>query len=166
MTSAADLIKYLEQHDLKLATAESCTGGLIISLLADVEGSGARMDCGYVVYSPEAKQRLLNVRQATIDTFNLTSQEVAREMAAGALRDSTANVVVANTGVAGPDPVDGIAPGTVCVAWGFQRGRELILFSRTERFRGDRQQVRRQAAEHSIDRIVHFHQRMLAGERG
>jgi PncC family amidohydrolase len=101
------------------------------------------MDCGYVVYSPESKKRLLNVQQSTIDTFNLTSEEVAREMAAGALHDSTANVAIANTGVAGPATVDGIEPGTVCLAWGFQYAKRLILFSRTLHLPGDRQAVRR-----------------------
>lgn len=157
MNATVDAIAYLRRHRLVLTTAESCTAGMVISMLAEVEGSGSLMDCGYVVYSPEAKKRLLGVRQATIDRFNLTSEEVAREMAAGALRDSTANVAIANTGVAGPDPMDGIAPGTVCMAWAFHYAKREFLFSRTVHFEGDRQAVRCAAAEYSIAHIEHFH---------
>lgn len=163
---AEAIIDYLKQHQLRLTTAESCTAGMVISLLAEVEGSGALMDCGYVVYSVESKCRLLRVRKQTIDQFNLTSEEVAREMAAGALHDSTANVAISNTGIAGPDAQDGIPPGTVCLAWAFQHRGESILFSRTEHFHGDRQAVRRQAAECSLRMIEHFYRRVLAGERG
>jgi PncC family amidohydrolase len=161
MSAAADLIAYLKQQRLRLATAESCTAGMVISLLADVEGSGALMDCGYVVYSPEAKKRLLGVLQETMDTYNLTSEEVAREMALGALRDSTANVAIANTGVAGPDAMDGIPPGTVCLAWAFHYAKQNVVFSRTLHFEGDRQVVRRAAAEYSILHVEHFHGEML-----
>jgi nicotinamide-nucleotide amidase len=164
MHDAAAVIEYLKRYRLILSTAESCTAGAVISLLAEVEGCGALMDCGYVVYSPESKKRLLNVQQSTIDTFNLSSEEVAREMAAGALHDSTANVAIANTGVAGPATVDGIEPGTVCLAWGFQYAKRLILFSRTLHLPGDRQAVRRAAAERSIADILYFHQKVLAGD--
>jgi PncC family amidohydrolase len=163
MDVATAAIAYLRQQHLKLATAESCTAGMVISLLAEVEGSGTLMDCGYVVYSPEAKKRLLGVQQSTIDTFNLTSEEVAREMALGALRDSSANVAIANTGVAGPAAMDGIAPGTVCLAWAFHYAKRSFVFSRTLHFDGDRQAVRRAAAEQSICQIAHFHQLVLAG---
>jgi nicotinamide-nucleotide amidase len=166
---AEEVMAYLKRHQLMLTTAESCTAGYTISLLAAAEGCGEHIESGYVVYSPEAKRRLLNVRQSTIDAIDacgLTSEEVAREMAAGALRDSTANVAIANTGIAGPDPVDGIPPGTVCFAWGFQHRDELILFSRTIRFPGDRAAVRRGAAEYSIDNLSHFHSKLLQGERG
>jgi nicotinamide-nucleotide amidase len=161
MTAAEQAITYLRRQGLKLATAESCTAGMVISLLAAVEGSGSLMDCGYVVYSPEAKKRLLGVRQSTIDTFNLTSEEVAREMALGALQDSTANVAIANTGVAGPDAMDGIPPGTVCLAWAFHYAKRNFVFSRTLHLDGDRRQVRRAAAEYAIRHIEHFHRAAL-----
>jgi PncC family amidohydrolase len=161
VNAAADLVAYLRRYRLKLATAESCTAGMVISLLAEIEGSGSLMDCGYVVYSPEAKKRLLGVRQHTIDTFNLTSEEVAREMAAGALRDSTANVAISNTGVAGPDAMDGIEPGSVCLAWAFHYAKQNFVFSCTRHFDGDRQAVRRAAAEYSILHIEHYHRAAL-----
>src|SRR5690606_24334352 len=133
-----DTIAYLRQHKLRLTTAESCTAGKIIQLLANVPGCGSLMDCGYVVYSVQAKKRLLNVSQDTIDRCNLSSEAVAREMAEGALLDSTANAAIATTGVAGPEPMDGIPPGTVCFAWGFQR-HALRIFTQTRHFEGDRE---------------------------
>jgi PncC family amidohydrolase len=162
MKTIADALDYLRRHDLMLTTAESCTAGLVISLLAEVEGAGALLDCGYVVYSPDSKRRLLGVRQETIERFNLTSEEVAREMAAGALRDSIATVAISNTGVAGPDAIDGIPAGTVCLAWAFQHAGELRLFSRTLHLPGDRQAVRHAAAEQSILSIAGQHRRLLA----
>lgn len=161
MESPAAVIAHLKRFNLVLTTAESCTAGMVISLLADVEGSGAVMDCGYVVYSPEAKKRLLKVRQETIDRFNLTSEEVAREMVLGALDDSEAHIAISNTGVAGPDPIDGIEPGTVCLAWAFRYAKGIHVFSRTFHFSGDRQAVRRAAADASISNIVQFHHGVL-----
>ena len=98
MSVSQSVVEYLRKNDLLLTTAESCTAGKIVTLLAEVPHSGELIESGYVVYSPEAKQRLLNVSPETIERFNLTSCEVAQEMALGALRDSTANVAVATTG--------------------------------------------------------------------
>ncbi len=72
---------YLREHALRLTTAESCTAGMIVTLLSEIEGSGALIESGYVVYSPEAKQRLLRVSPRIIEAFGLTSCEVARDMA-------------------------------------------------------------------------------------
>lgn len=159
------VLDYLKQHRLILSTAESCTSGKVIDLLAQVPGSGACLDAGYVVYSEQAKKRLLGVQASTIAAFTLTSEEVAREMVSGALRDSHANVAIATTGVAGPEPMDGIPPGTVCLAWGFQQGGELSLFSRTEYFPGDRGQVSEAAALHALEGVVVFHQQWQRGIR-
>jgi len=159
----AGLIAYLRAHDLKLATAESCTAGTIFSQLADIEGSGELMDCGYVVYSPDAKKRVLGVRQETLDAFTLTSEEVVREMAAGALRISDANVAIATTGLAGPEAKDGIAPGTVCIAWAFERAGEIVVYSRTRHFPGDRPRVRQLAALYAIDQLRPFHRQLQHG---
>lgn len=72
---------YLTSQKLVLATAESCTAGTIMASLSDIEGCGSFVDCGFVTYSRGSKQRLLNVQSSTIDTYTLTSEEVAREMA-------------------------------------------------------------------------------------
>ena len=166
MKEAEQFIDYLRQHKLRLSTAESCTAGMIIALLADIPGSGSLMDCGYVVYSKEAKKRLLNVKQETIDKYTLTSEEVAREMALGALQDSTANAAIATTGIAGPESMDGIPPGTVCFAWAFSFDEEHLdgephVFTQTQHFAGDRSQLRTLAARHALQQFADFHRRIL-----
>lgn len=87
----------------KVAVAESCTGGLVAAALTEVPGSSAVLDRGFVTYSNEAKQELLNVSEDLIDTFGAVSIAVAWSMAQGALKKSGADVAVAITGVAGPD---------------------------------------------------------------
>ena len=166
MSIADETVDYLRRHSLMLTTAESCTAGKIVTLLSEVEGSGEFIESGYVVYSPQAKQRLLHVSPSTIETFNLTSVEVAREMALGALRDSTANVAVATTGILGPDDVDGIPAGTVCFAWAFQAGGKRCVFSREQRFFASRCQVQAEASAYALRWLPHFHGLALLGERG
>ena len=157
-------VEYLKKHALVLATAESCTAGRIVALLAEVPGSGALVECGYVVYSPEAKQRLLGVSANTIANFNLTSVEVAREMAIGALRDSPATVAISTTGLCGNEDVDGIPAGTVCFAWGFVDGGRYSVFTRQHRFFGRRETMQHDAALYALQHLPQFHQRMLTGE--
>lgn len=157
-------IDYLKQHELMLTTAESCTAGTIIALLSDVPGSGGCLESGYVVYSVEAKQRLLGVSLECIERYTLTSEEVARAMAEGALKDSTANVAVAVTGVAGPEPMDGTAPGTVCFAWAFAGAPQARVFSHTEHFPGERREVRQAAALFALQRLPHYHAKMLSAK--
>jgi nicotinamide-nucleotide amidase len=164
MNSIEDVVAYLRDADLLLATAESCTAGEIITLLAQVPGSGSLIECGYVVYSPQAKQRLLGVSPQTIERFNLTSCEVAREMVLGALRDSPATAAVATTGICGPDDVDGIPAGTVCFAWGFAGEGQPHTFTHQHRFAGSREAVQHQAAMHALKQIPHFHRRIIKGE--
>lgn len=161
MSIADDTVEYLRDNALVVTTAESCTAGKIVTLLSEVEGSGEFIECGYVVYSPQAKQRVLHVNPHTIETFNLTSVEVAREMAVGALRDSTANVAVATTGILGPEDVDGIPAGTICFAWAFQSQGQSHVFSHESRFSGTRCQVQTQATEYALKRLPDFHRRAL-----
>lgn len=152
------VLRYLQDNGLKLVTAESCTAGMIASLLADEPGSGSWLECAFVTYSPQAKIGLLGVRQETIDRYNLTSEEVAREMAEGALKASRANVAIADTGVAGPGNGEGGIPaGTICFAWAFEQDGAARVFSETRKFDGDRNAVRQAGAEYAIGRIWHYH---------
>ena len=155
---------YLKDNRLILTTAESCTAGCMVALLAAVPGTGEVLESGYVVYSPSAKKRLLGVSAETIERYGLTSETVAWEMALGALRDSDANVVIATTGVAGPVPESGIPPGTMCFAWAFA-GEPIAVFTRTQRFSGERSEVMRQGALFGLTRLSNYHQRWLRGER-
>lgn len=164
MTIADDTVNYLRDHSLVLTSAESCTAGKIVTLLSEVKGSGEFIECGCVVYSPQAKQRLLHVSAPTIETFNLTSVEVAREMALGVLQDSTANVAVATTGILGPEDVDGIPAGTICFAWAFQLQGVKRVFIHEHRFFGTRCQVQTEATNYALRQLPHFHRQALFGE--
>lgn len=155
---------YLKDNQLILSTAESCTAGCMVALLATVPGTGEVLESGYVVYSPSAKKRLLGVSPETIERYGLTSEPVAGEMALGALRDSDANVVIATTGVAGPTAESGVPPGTMCFAWAFA-GEPAAVFTCTQRFFGERAEVMQQGALFGLTRLAHYHQRWLRGER-
>ena len=100
---AAALLQHCRQRGLKLATAESCTSGLIAGLLTEIPGSSAVVERGFVVYSNLAKLEMLGVPEATLAEWGAVSDATARAMAAGALAHSTADLAVAVTGIAGPD---------------------------------------------------------------
>lgn len=127
---AAAVLKRACDAELKIATAESCTGGLLASLLTDVEGASHAFDRGFVVYSEQAKCDLLGVARAKIDQCGVVSREVAAAMVAGALTVSEAQVAVAITGFAGAG-AEGDEPGLVHFA--AQREGEDVL-TREEHF--------------------------------
>ena len=134
-----------------LATAESCTGGLIAAACTDLSGSSNWFDRGFVTYSNDAKTRMLGVDPALIAQHGAVSEVVARAMAFGAVRHSNAQVSVAVTGVAGP--TGGSPQKPVGTVWfGFQvDGR---LSSETVRFDGDRQAVRQATVVHALTRLL------------
>jgi nicotinamide-nucleotide amidase len=96
------LLQACQQRGITLATAESCTGGMIIAALTDIAGSSAVVDRGFITYSNEAKVEMLGVSAATLDAHGAVSRETAIEMAAGALERSHAGLTLAVTGIAGP----------------------------------------------------------------
>ncbi|MBK3748127.1 CinA family protein [Stutzerimonas balearica] len=151
MQNIEDVLRLLQRRELTLSTAESCTCGLMASLLGDLPGCGQVLDSGFVVYSPKAKNRLLGVSFETIEQFGLTSEEVATEMAVGALNASGAMIAVANTGVA--DDAQEDEGGTQCYAWALMRGERQVVVSETVRFDGDRVEIRKQAARHGLMQI-------------
>ena len=100
---AAALLPLCRERGLKLATAESCTGGLVAGLLTEIAGSSAVVERGFVVYSNLAKQEMLGVPEETLVRWGAVSDATARAMAEGALAHSAADLAVAVTGIAGPD---------------------------------------------------------------
>lgn len=96
-------LKACARRKILSATAESCTGGLIIATLTDIPGSSSMVDRGFVTYSNEAKMEMLGVSAATLDAYGAVSRETAVEMAAGALARSHAGIALSVTGIAGPD---------------------------------------------------------------
>ena len=126
-----------------VATAESCTGGLIAATLTAIAGSSAVVDRGFVTYTNEAKQEMLGVSANTLAEYGAVSEQTVREMAAGALKHSRAQVALAVSGIAGPGgATPGKPVGTVCIAWASRNGAGR---SQVFHFSGDRAEVRRQA---------------------
>jgi nicotinamide-nucleotide amidase len=99
---AASLIRLCRERGLTIATAESCTGGLVAGLLTEIPGSSAVIERGFVVYSNLAKLELLRAPTATIAAFGAVSEQTARAMALGAIANSRAALAVSITGIAGP----------------------------------------------------------------
>lgn len=102
ISDAAELLENLRERQLMLATAESCTGGMIAGTLTEVAGSSDVVDRGFVTYSNEAKQDMLGIPPSLIREHGAVSEPVAVAMAEGALRNSRADIAVSVTGVAGP----------------------------------------------------------------
>ena len=109
-----ELIELARAKGVMIATAESCTGGLIAGAITDVAGSSAVFDRGFVTYSNAAKTQMLGVNATLISNFGAVSQEVARAMADGALERSDAALAISVTGIAGPGGSDTKPEGRVC----------------------------------------------------
>lgn len=141
----------LKSGGLRLATAESCTGGWVAMALTAIAGSSDWFERGWVTYSNAAKREDLGVREATLAHHGAVSEETAREMAAGALARSGAQVALAVTGIAGPSGGSAHKPiGTVCFAWA--HGGKIR--SETRRFDGDRESVRRQSVLRALEGVL------------
>lgn len=142
----------LAQRGMRLATAESCTGGRIAGTVTDIAGSSGWFDRGFVTYSNEAKCDMLGVDPATIAAHGAVSEQTAREMAEGALKRSLADVSVAVTGIAGPGGATPTKPvGTVCIAWA---RRDRPTRSETLVFAGDRAAVRAKTVTHAMQALL------------
>jgi nicotinamide-nucleotide amidase len=131
-----------------LATAESCTGGLVAAALTDIAGSSAVVERGFVTYSNRAKAQLLGIDPAIIEAHGAVSQEVAEAMARGALAQSATDVAVAVTGIAGPD--GGSADKPVGLVWFGLAAAGQPTTAEHEVFAGDRAAVRQQATEKAL----------------
>jgi len=144
--------RQLRRAGLTIATAESCTGGLLAKLLTDLAGSSDYFDRGWVTYSNAAKRSELGVPATALARHGAVSEAVALAMAGGALRRSKARVAIAVTGIAGPaGATPGKPVGTVWIAWGLRRRGRIEAYAVRFRFRGGRDAIRRQAAEAALD---------------
>jgi len=114
MTKTAELVKLARAKGQTLTTAESCTGGMLSAAITDVAGSSAIFDRGFVTYSNAAKVEMLGVLETTLDQHGAVSEQVAAEMARGALAHSSADIAISITGIAGPGGSDHKPEGRVC----------------------------------------------------
>ncbi|RCW80249.1 CinA family protein [Paracoccus lutimaris] len=147
MTDPAEVLALARTRGVMIATAESCTGGLIIGRLTDVPGSSDAVDRGFVTYSNAAKIQMLGIRPETLDAHGAVSEEIAAEMASGALANSQAGIAVAVTGIAGPGGSEHKPEGRVCFGIADSRGvrTETVEFGPL-----GRAQVRAATVEHAL----------------
>ncbi|MEX5576415.1 CinA family protein [Pseudophaeobacter sp. A-200-2] len=144
----ADLIARAAKAGVTIATAESCTGGMVAAALTDIPGSSAVLDRGYVTYSNTAKTQMIGVRPETLDAFGAVSEEVAREMAEGARARAGTTLAVSITGIAGPGGSEFKPEGRVCFglsAEGRETHVETIEFGAL-----GRPQVRAASRDHAL----------------
>lgn len=152
--NVTQLAAHCIKNGIKLACAESCTGGLLASTFVDVPGSSEWFDCGLIVYSDAAKQKLLGVDPKTLAHYGAVSKEVAQDLAQGLLQRSMANITVAITGIAGPTGGTDEKPvGTVWFAFASRHG---AMKTAHHVFLGSRAEVRRQAVEFAIQELINM----------
>jgi nicotinamide-nucleotide amidase len=146
--AAAEIGQLLLSRRMKLAAAESCTGGWLSKTITEINGCSDWFDCSFVAYSYEAKESMLGVSRVTLEEHGAVSQETVVEMVRGALSKSRANIAVAITGIAGPSGgTPGKPVGTVWLAWG--RGHHPPV-TEVVHLSGDREAVRRQTVGAAI----------------
>lgn len=147
MTRAAEVLEAARARRVMIATAESCTGGLIAAALTEVPGSSDAFERGFVTYSNAAKQEMLGIRPETLEAHGAVSEEVAAQMAQGALRASTAGIAIAVTGIAGPGGSEHKPEGRVCfgISQPFGTATETVEFGAI-----GRQQVRAATVDHAL----------------
>ncbi len=145
------LSEKLISQKLTMATAESCTGGLIAAQLTAVAGSSQWFECGIVTYSNESKQKLLGVTGSALEQFGAVSEPVVIQMAEGLLVQSSAKVGVSVSGIAGPDGGTELKPvGTIFFAWA---GAHFNTCAERMQFAGNREQVRQQTVDHALQQL-------------
>ncbi|MDQ2065446.1 CinA family protein [Xinfangfangia sp. CPCC 101601] len=144
---AREVLALARARGLRIATAESCTGGMVAAALTDVAGSSDVFDRGFVTYSNAAKEAVLGVLPATLAAHGAVSEAVAAEMASGAQRNSLAELTVATTGIAGPGGSEYKPEGRVCfgLSLGGQTQVETIDFGPL-----GRAEVRLAATQHAL----------------
>ena len=145
------VFQLLKQHKISLSTAESATGGMIASMLVNVPGISEFFQEGYVTYSNDAKVKMIGVDRALIDTYGVVSREVAENMAVSVAKTAGTDAALSVTGVAGPDGGTEDCPvGTVYIGC-FFKGKTSVEH---HIFAGNRQEVRKQAANRALNLLV------------
>lgn len=147
ISSAKKLFNLAKKKQIKITTAESCTGGLVSSLITSIAGSSEIFDRGFVVYSNESKTEILGVKKSTLKKFGAVSSEVAKELAIGAIKNSNANISLAITGIAGPKS-DNKPVGLVYIASFNKLTKKLI--NNELHFSSNRDEIRLSSVKEAI----------------
>ena len=146
-----EIVEKLIEKGIVVATAESCTGGMISSTITDVPGSSAIFGYGMVTYSNDAKMKILGVKEDTLKQFGAVSKETAYEMAEGLKNVSSADVAVSVTGIAGPGGGSEEKPvGLVYMGIATEKG----IFTKKNLFNGDRDEIRKQTVHTALNLIA------------
>ena len=147
----SELLTLLKNRSGRIATAESCTGGLVAAALTDIPGISEVFAGGVVAYENEVKNRLLNVPMSIFETVGAVSEECARYMASGAAEACHTNYAVSTTGIAGPGGgVPGKPVGTVCIGY-YLKGK---VITETNHFTGSRSEVRAAAVNRALSHLI------------
>lgn len=147
-----ELAQLLMQHQWRLSTAESCTGGLVAASLTNLAGSSDWFERGYVTYSNDAKSEDIGVETHLIQDHGAVSDQVARAMAISTKQSSNAQIALSITGIAGPTGGSAEKPvGTVCFAWILNTDQ---VISETKLFHGNRAEIRAQAVEFALKKLI------------
>jgi len=147
MTCAENIVKQLKETKRRIATAESCTGGMVAAAFTDIAGASDVFDCGVVSYSNDIKAKLLDVPCGILEKYGAVSHQTACAMARGALALSGADIAVSTTGIAGPGGGSADKPvGLVYI--GLADSKEVRSFE--NHFSGTRQQIRQQTVETAL----------------
>ncbi|MCV6639016.1 CinA family protein [Candidatus Albibeggiatoa sp. nov. NOAA] len=150
---AHSLGQELQTRQWKLATAESCTGGWVSQVITEIAGSSTWFDRGFVTYSNQAKQEMLNVSEITLQQHGAVSEATVLAMANGAIQNSQAQASIAISGIAGPSGGTPDKPvGTVWIAWAVKDKVQAQCFH----FQGNRQQVRHHAVTAALQNLTQF----------
>lgn len=147
-----ELIRRATAAGITIATAESCTGGMIAAALTDIPGSSAVVDRGFVTYSNAAKMQMLGVKSETLDAVGAVSEEVAAEMAAGALQNAGVTLAVSVTGIAGPGGTEFKPEGRVC--FGLARAGQTAQTETVEFGAIGRANVRAATRDHALELLA------------
>lgn len=151
---ATEVCKFLADNQMTIATAESCTGGMIAELLTSVSGASGVFGYGFVTYSNEAKEKLLGVKKETLSQFGAVSSQTVTEMAEGALKAANADIAVSVSGIAGPSGGTKEKPVGLVYVGLSQKGKDTRAIKNN--FDGSRDSVRRQTAEKVFDLILNI----------
>jgi nicotinamide-nucleotide amidase len=149
---AQKLGQLLEAGHLSLAGAESCTGGEVAQIITSISRSSGWFERGFVTYSNQAKMEMLGVNKNTLDQHGAVSEETAKEMAEGALKNSHADVSFSITGIAGPD--GGTKEKPVGLVWFGFAGKNKKTVTMQKIFSGDRLSIRDQASEFVLEKLL------------